>query len=53
MSEGVVAHGRRGHKATFGELAGSAAQQPVPTKVTLKDPASFKIIGTREAAAAG
>ena len=45
VSEGVVAHGASGHKASFGELAGSAAKQPVPAKVTLKDPASFKLIG--------
>jgi isoquinoline 1-oxidoreductase beta subunit len=45
VSEGVVAHGPSGHKASFGELAGGAAQQPVPTQVKLKDPASFKIIG--------
>lgn len=45
VSEGVVAHGASGHKASFGELAGSAAKQPVPEKVALKDPASFRIIG--------
>ena len=45
VSEGVVAHGPSGHKASFGELAGGAAQQPVPTQVKLKDPASFRIIG--------
>ncbi len=45
VSEGVVAHAASAHKATFGELAGSAAQQPVPTDVKLKDPASFRIIG--------
>jgi isoquinoline 1-oxidoreductase beta subunit len=45
VSEGVIAHPGSGHKASFGELAGSAAKQPVPATVTLKDPASFKIIG--------
>jgi isoquinoline 1-oxidoreductase subunit beta len=45
VSEGVVAHAASGHKATFGELAGSAAKQPVPAKVTLKDPGSFRLIG--------
>jgi len=45
VSEGVIAHAASGHKATFGELAGSAAKQPVPANVKLKDPASFKIIG--------
>jgi isoquinoline 1-oxidoreductase subunit beta len=45
VSEGVVAHAASGHKATFGELAGSAAKQPVPATVTLKDPGSFRLIG--------
>lgn len=45
VSEGVVAHASSGHKATFGELAGSAAKQPVPATVRLKDPGSFRIIG--------
>jgi len=36
---------RRGPQATFGELAGLAAKEPVPTQVTLKDPGTFKIIG--------
>jgi isoquinoline 1-oxidoreductase subunit beta len=45
VSEGVVAHAGAGKKATLGELAGSAAKQPVPADVKLKDPASFKIIG--------
>ncbi|TDY20072.1 isoquinoline 1-oxidoreductase beta subunit [Paraburkholderia sp. BL6665CI2N2] len=34
-----------GHKASFGELSSMAAQQPLPRKVTLKDPADFKLIG--------
>jgi isoquinoline 1-oxidoreductase beta subunit len=45
VSEGVVAHAASGHKASLGVLAGSAAKQPVPASVTLKDPASFRIIG--------
>jgi isoquinoline 1-oxidoreductase beta subunit len=45
VSDGVVAHAGAGRKATFGELAGSAAKQPVPTQVKLKDPRTFKIIG--------
>jgi isoquinoline 1-oxidoreductase beta subunit len=45
VSEGVVAHAGAGKKATFGELAGSAAKQPVPGEVKLKDPRTFKIIG--------
>ncbi|PJI98815.1 isoquinoline 1-oxidoreductase beta subunit [Acidovorax sp. 69] len=34
-----------GQRATFGELAAIAAQQPLPGKVTLKKPAAFKLIG--------
>jgi isoquinoline 1-oxidoreductase beta subunit len=45
VSEGVVAHAGSSHKATLGELAGAAARQAVPAKVTLKDPAAFKIVG--------
>jgi isoquinoline 1-oxidoreductase subunit beta len=45
VSEGVVAHAGSGHKATLGELTRSAARQPVPTAVRLKDPGTFRIIG--------
>jgi isoquinoline 1-oxidoreductase beta subunit len=45
VSEGVVSHAGAGRKATFGELAGPAAKEPVPKQVTLKDPGTFKIIG--------
>lgn len=34
-----------GQRATFGELAALAAQQPMPGKVALKEPAQFKLIG--------
>ncbi len=34
-----------GQRATFGDLAALAAQQPMPGKVTLKEPAQFKLIG--------
>jgi isoquinoline 1-oxidoreductase beta subunit len=34
-----------GHKASFGELSSMAAQQALPRKVKLKDPADFKLIG--------
>lgn len=39
-----VLHGS-GHRASFGELSTLAAQQPLPRKVALKDPADFKLIG--------
>jgi isoquinoline 1-oxidoreductase beta subunit len=41
---GYVLHGP-GHKASFGELSSMAAQQALPRKVTLKDPAGFRLIG--------
>jgi isoquinoline 1-oxidoreductase beta subunit len=45
VSQGVVSHTGAGRKATFGELAGSAAKQSVPTQVKLKDPGTFTIVG--------
>ena len=48
VSQGVVSHTGAGRKATFGELAGSAAKEPVPTQVSLKDPAAFSIVGNEK-----
>jgi isoquinoline 1-oxidoreductase subunit beta len=48
VSEGSVSHPGSGRKATFGELAGAAAQLPVPTDVKLKDPSAFRIIGNEK-----
>jgi isoquinoline 1-oxidoreductase beta subunit len=48
VSEGVVAHAGSGRKASFGELAGRAAREPVPTAVPLKDPAKFTIVGNEK-----
>ena len=45
VSDGVVAHAGAARRATFGELAAAAAEQPVPKEVKLKEPASFKVIG--------
>jgi isoquinoline 1-oxidoreductase subunit beta len=45
VKEGVVAHAASGRRASFGELAGGAAKEAVPSDVKLKDPASFSIIG--------
>ncbi len=42
--DGYVLHASD-HKASFGELSVEAAQQPLPRKVTLKDPANFRLIG--------
>ena len=46
VRQGVVSHAS-GRKATFGELAERAAKQAPPTEVTLKDPATFTLIGKR------
>src|SRR5438046_1857473 len=43
VSKGVITHGKK--KLTFGDVAEAAAKLPVPTEVTLKDPAKFKLIG--------
>ncbi len=43
---GVVTHGPSRRRLKYGELAERAAALPVPEKVTLKDPKSFKLIGT-------
>src|SRR3977135_312102 len=48
VSQGVVSHTGAGRKATFGELAGSAAKQSVPTQVKLKDPGAFTIVGNQK-----
>ena len=45
VREGVLAHPGSGKRASFGELAGAAARQPVPSEVKLKDPAAFRLIG--------
>ncbi|MDT6960773.1 xanthine dehydrogenase family protein molybdopterin-binding subunit [Cupriavidus sp. SZY C1] len=42
-SMGVVTSGS--HRATYGELAQAAMNQPVPAQVRLKDPAQFRIVG--------
>jgi len=47
VSEGVVLHARSRRKASFGQLASAAAQQPVPADVTLKDPKDFRLVGKR------
>ena len=47
VKEGVVSHPASGRKASFGELAPSAAQLPVPAHVKLKNPGQFTLIGRR------
>lgn len=46
-AEGAVTHAASKRRATFGELAATAATLPAPTGVALKDPKDFKLIGTR------
>ncbi|HJU20963.1 MAG TPA: xanthine dehydrogenase family protein molybdopterin-binding subunit [Casimicrobiaceae bacterium] len=43
VRNGIVSTGAK--KATFGELAASAAKQPVPTSPSLKEPKDFVYIG--------
>ncbi|PKO88116.1 MAG: twin-arginine translocation pathway signal protein [Betaproteobacteria bacterium HGW-Betaproteobacteria-12] len=47
VRDGVVSHPASGRKASFGELAAAAAKETVPTTVTLKDPANFRLIGQK------
>jgi len=44
---GVLSHTASRRQASFGELAGKAAAQPLPTQVALKDPKDFKLIGRK------
>jgi isoquinoline 1-oxidoreductase beta subunit len=43
----TVTHGPTGRTLTYGQLADRAAEQPVPTEITLKAPNEFTLIGTR------
>ncbi len=47
---GVVVHAPSYRRWTYGELAAAAAKVPLPdpSKVQLKDPAAFRIVGTRK-----
>ena len=42
---GTVRHAASGRVASYADLAEAAAQQPVPAKLTLKDPKDFRLIG--------
>ncbi|GAA0557681.1 xanthine dehydrogenase family protein molybdopterin-binding subunit [Chitinophaga japonensis] len=44
---GMVHHKASGKKIGYGELVEKAATMPAPAEVKLKEPAAFKIIGTR------
>ena len=45
VRDGVLSHEASGQQASFGDLAGQAARQPVPQEVFLKDPDEFRLIG--------
>src|SRR5207237_8248261 len=46
-TEASVVHGPNGQTASYAELATEAARKPVPDKVSLKNPAAFRLIGKR------
>lgn len=43
--KGAVLHAKSGRSLPYGELAGAAAQQAVPSEVSLKKPEDFVLIG--------
>lgn len=45
IQAGVVHHKTSGQQATFGQLSTLAAQEPVPIRITLKNPKDFTMIG--------
>lgn len=47
VDKSVVSHVKSKRHATFGALVKTAATLPIPDKVELKDPKSFKLIGAR------
>jgi isoquinoline 1-oxidoreductase subunit beta len=42
-----VVYGPKNRSVRYADLAADAARQPIPAKVTLKDPTAFTLIGTR------
>ena len=46
-ANGVVSHAASNRTATYGALATKAALLPAPANVTLKDPSTFTLLGTR------
>ena len=45
-SQGQVVHAASGRRISYGALAARAATLPVPTDVTPKDPATYRLVGT-------
>jgi isoquinoline 1-oxidoreductase beta subunit len=46
-AKGVITHGASGRTTTYGRVADAAAKLPVPTDITLKAPADWKLAGKR------
>ncbi len=46
VERGTISHAGKGKTARFGALAAKAAALPVPQNPTLKDPKSFRLIGS-------
>lgn len=46
VANGVVTHAASGRSLHYGQLVEDAARRPAPTKVPLKAPKDFKLIGT-------
>jgi isoquinoline 1-oxidoreductase beta subunit len=46
-ADGMVMHAASNKKASYGSLATKAAQLQPPVNLTLKDPSTFKLLGTR------
>ena len=44
-TNGVITHAPSGRKTTYGKIAAAAADIPPPTKVTLKDPKTWRLCG--------
>jgi isoquinoline 1-oxidoreductase beta subunit len=45
VSKGVITHAPSGRSTTYGQVAGAAANVPVPAEITLKDPKDWTIAG--------
>jgi isoquinoline 1-oxidoreductase beta subunit len=48
VENGVIVHAASGRRAGYGQFVAAAAREPLPAKVTVKQPADFKLIGKRD-----
>ncbi len=46
VERGIIRNPANGQHLSYAEIAPAAAGQPVPTKITLKQPSQFRLIGT-------